>query len=150
MHFLGVKMTKEDRNKLLDKYFPKKAITWGDEEALKALAKVRAWSDVRAVGGLRSWMQRNGSEHRYKSLWLDMNPRNGVKISKAIEPSLSKMILRDVRERRKSWRKKEVVPKSAPVDKQLEAMRRALESFRKERLQRKVAKKLAKQNKKTA
>lgn len=70
------KLSLEERNALLDKYFPLSNISapkWNETEAKNVLKDIKTWSDVRKHGGLRKWMQRNGGEKSWQLTWIKLH-----------------------------------------------------------------------------
>lgn len=63
-------INKNKRQDLYDKYLAKPTYdNWTAERAAKALKGLKKWTHVRQVGGLRSWMQRHGTEAKWRARW---------------------------------------------------------------------------------
>jgi hypothetical protein len=71
--------TPEERETLKQKYIgeSKSALKWTNETVMERLKTVKKWSEVRYIGNMRKFMNKNGGEGRYKLIWLGFLPERG-------------------------------------------------------------------------
>ncbi len=63
------------RQDLYDKYLVAMPNYWNEEKAMVEISKIVRWGELRKLGGLRKWCQKNGGEMSWKERWMNLTPK---------------------------------------------------------------------------